>query len=110
MLVGSCVGGEEAEAVLVWEAIHCENGSCVFLKWLLNLKDHNGRLMRWALLLQDYTYVIMHRAGKAHANADALSRLIQLGYIESQQTAGQSSASQEKPDQPFICLRLLMRC
>ena len=72
------------------------------LKWLLNLKDHNGRLMRWALLLQDYTYVIMHRAGKAHANADALSRLIQLECIESQQTEGQSSALQDKPDQPFM--------
>ena len=74
------------------------------LKWLLNLKDHNGRLMRWALLLQDYTYVIMHRAGKAHANADALSRLIQLECIESQQTGGQSSALQDKPDQPFLSL------
>jgi hypothetical protein len=73
-----------------------------FLKWLLKLKDHNGRLMRWALLLQDYTYVIMHRAGKAHANADALSRLIQLECIESQQTGGQSSAIQDKPDQPFM--------
>ena len=73
-----------------------------FLKWLLKLKDHNGRLMRWALLLQDYTYVIMHRAGKAHANADALSRLIQLECIESQQTGGQSSAIQDKPEQPFM--------
>jgi len=73
------------------------------LKWLLNLKDHNGRLMRWALLLQDYTYVIMHRAGKAHANADALSRLIQLGCLESQQTVGQSSAApQDKPEQHFM--------
>jgi hypothetical protein len=54
------------------------------LKWLLNLKDHNGRLMRWALLLQDYTYVIVHRAGKANANADALSRLIQLGCLDTQ--------------------------
>ena len=54
------------------------------LKWLLNLKDHNGRLMRWALLLQDYTYVIVHRSGKANANADALSRLIRTSCLESQ--------------------------
>ena len=59
------------------------------LKWLLNLKDHKGRLMRWALLLQDYTFVIVHRAGKANANADALSRLIQLSCLDSQ--------SQKKP-------------
>ena len=54
------------------------------LKWLLNLKDHTGRLMRWSVLLQDYTFVIEHRAGKANANADALSRLIQLSCLESQ--------------------------
>ena len=54
------------------------------LKWLLNLKDHTGRLMRWSLLLQDYNHIIVHRAGKKHGNADALSRLIYQGCLESQ--------------------------
>jgi len=46
------------------------------LKWLLNLKDATGRLMRWSILLQDYKFVIYHRAGHKHGNADGLSRLI----------------------------------
>ena len=33
------------------------------------------RIMRWAVLLRAYEYVIFYRAGKDHGNADALSRL-----------------------------------
>ncbi|CAF1054696.1 unnamed protein product [Brachionus calyciflorus] len=36
--------------------------------------DANGRLARWAICLQTYTFEIVHRAGKKHLNADALSR------------------------------------
>ena len=38
------------------------------------IKDPTGRLARWSLLLQQYDFEINHRAGKANANADALSR------------------------------------
>ena len=41
---------------------------------LLTSKRLNGRLMRWALLLQDFTFEIVHRAGNLHGNADGLSR------------------------------------
>jgi hypothetical protein len=44
------------------------------LTWLINLRDCNGRLARWALQLQGYNYTIRHRAGREHGNADALSR------------------------------------
>ena len=33
------------------------------------------RIMRWAVRLRAYEYVILYRAGKDHGNADALSRL-----------------------------------
>ena len=33
----------------------------------------NGRLMRWTLTLQDYTFKIVHRVGSQHQNADGLS-------------------------------------
>ena len=39
-----------------------------------NLKDSHGRLARWALSLQSYDFAIVHRSGKANANADGLSR------------------------------------
>ncbi len=44
------------------------------LTWLINLRDANGRLARWALQLQGFHYTIKHRPGREHANADALSR------------------------------------
>ncbi len=73
------------------------------LKWLLNLKDHNGRLMRWALLLQDYDYVIVHRAGKANGNADALSRLIQLSCLETQHAEPEVGTLQvDKPNETVV--------
>ena len=44
------------------------------LEWLDRIKDNNARLTRWSLELQQYDYVVQHRAGSANANADALSR------------------------------------
>lgn len=46
------------------------------LVWLMNLKDHSSRLMRWRIRLEEYDYKIVHKSGKLNANADALSRAI----------------------------------
>ncbi|WUR04562.1 endonuclease [Vairimorpha necatrix] len=48
------------------------------LKWLLNLKDSTGRLMRWILALQEYNYVIKHIPGTKNVMADALSRIVMI--------------------------------
>lgn len=47
------------------------------LVWLMTHKDPNSKLMRWALKIQQYQFVIEHRASAKHANADALSRLVE---------------------------------
>lgn len=46
------------------------------LKWLDEFKDLNSRLLRWSLKLQEFRpyMTVTHRPGKAHANADVLSR------------------------------------
>ena len=44
------------------------------LRWLMNVKDASGRLARWALLLQQYDFNIVHRPSRIHGNADCLSR------------------------------------
>ena len=40
----------------------------------MNVKDATGRLGRWALLLQQYNFEIIHPPGCQNGNADALSR------------------------------------
>jgi hypothetical protein len=44
------------------------------LQWLVNFRDVQGQLARWLENLQQYDFTIVHRAGRSHANADALSR------------------------------------
>lgn len=44
------------------------------LRWLCNFKNPEGQLARWLETLSAYDYVIEHRAGRVHSNADALSR------------------------------------
>jgi hypothetical protein len=44
------------------------------LKWLMEAKSP-ARLVRWALQLSEYDFVIRHKKGDANSNADALSRL-----------------------------------
>lgn len=48
------------------------------LVWLMSIKDPTARLARWAIYLQAYDFEIVHRKGKAHANADALNRPVLL--------------------------------
>ena len=50
--------------------LRTDNGS---LTWLCNFRDPEGQLARWIELLQEYDFDIVHRQGKVHCNADALS-------------------------------------
>ncbi len=43
------------------------------LQWMARAKDTNARVTRWFLALQDFHFVVRHRAGTANANADGLS-------------------------------------
>ncbi|KAG6438878.1 hypothetical protein O3G_MSEX000297, partial [Manduca sexta] len=44
------------------------------LKWLHKMKDPHGRLGRWAMKLQQFSFDVIHRPGKSHTVPDALSR------------------------------------
>ena len=44
------------------------------LKWLMESDKLTGKLARWALLLQEYDFEVVHRAGIANLDADGLSR------------------------------------
>ena len=45
------------------------------LRWLHNFQGLEGQVARWVEQLANFQYKIVHRPGKAHTNADALSRL-----------------------------------
>lgn len=41
---------------------------------MFSVKDPSSRLLRWRLLLEEFDYTIVYKAGKRSVNADALSR------------------------------------
>jgi len=50
------------------------------IQYLLNVRELNERLARWAIYLQSYDFTITHRPRRLHGNADALSRM--LNYVD----------------------------
>ncbi len=52
------------------------------LQWLMNKPDLTGKHARWALSLQEFTFVITHRPGITHQNADVPSRYPQSSKID----------------------------
>jgi site-specific DNA-cytosine methylase len=44
------------------------------LKWIMTNSKLTGKLARWALILQEYEFEIIHRPGESNGNADGLSR------------------------------------
>ena len=52
--------------------LRTDHGSLV---WLKNFKEPAGQLARWLERLQQYDFTIIHRRGRKHCNADAMSRI-----------------------------------
>ena len=64
-------------------AFHTDHDS---LKYLVNKPDLSGRIARWILLLQVFTYEVVVKSGKSNANADFLSRQRGVPAIKSLST------------------------
>ena len=64
------------------------------LQWLQRVPEPIGQQARWLDLLGEYDFVIRHRNGTKHGNADALSRLPEL-KVAANPTACQGSEVQE---------------
>lgn len=48
------------------------------LQWLMRQRDLSGRLARWVLKLQGYSFSIKHRKGTENVVADSLSRILNV--------------------------------
>jgi hypothetical protein len=56
------------------------------LVWLVErlAKTANGRILHWISDLMEYNFVIIHKAGSKHVDADAISRLLLRQEVPSQ--------------------------
>lgn len=61
------------------------------LTWLRTLRDAKGQLARWILALQELDFEIVHRPGRAHGNADGLSRVPRHQHCHSCQSCRQQT-------------------
>jgi len=52
------------------------------LIWLFSVKDPGSRLIRWRLKLEEYDYEVIHKAGRANANANSLNRNVKRDTCE----------------------------
>ena len=62
------------------------------LTWLMSLNEPTGRLARWSLYLQTFTFEVIHRKGLKHSNVDVLSRPVMLA----QQTISEFNDTQNE--------------
>ena len=44
------------------------------LRWLMDNKELRGKYARWAMILQEHDFEVVHRPGKTQQHADGLSR------------------------------------
>ncbi len=76
------------------------------LKWLLEFRYPEGQVARWLQQLQEYDFVMEHRAGLKYSNADALSRRPCLTqsckHCERLEARETISAAQESSANPMV--------
>ena len=74
------------------------------LTWLSNFRQPEGQLARWIEKLQEYNFSIVHRPGRKHGNADALSRIPcnQCGRKSHQYTEADVIAATIVSDMPVL--------
>ena len=67
------------------------------LTWLMSQREPEGQVARWLEILSEMTFEIRHRPGKAHGNADGLSRrgcppncrqCVKIGFAEDAEAGG----------------------
>lgn len=63
---------------------------------LMKTEHLTGKLMRWSLSLQEFTFTVVHRKGTQNANADALSRLPAPMYPEEIQAVNEINGSRKQ--------------
>ena len=73
------------------------------LVWLQNFKEPEGQLARWLERLHEFDFVVIHRQGTQHCNADAFSRIPcrQCGRVDKGKEVEFSASVSVLPAFPF---------
>ena len=61
------------------------------LTWIFNIRDPTSRLMRWRLKLEEYEYKVVYKKGKLNSNADALSRVHKMSFLDEREEEDSTS-------------------
>ena len=84
------------------------------LTWLRKTPEPIGQQARWVEILEEYDFNIQHRPGRAHGNADALSRIPcrQCGWGKEEEGTGVEAraihfdVAADTPDSPWSPTRI----
>ena len=75
---------------------------------LNNLRDVGGRITRWSMFLQQFSFTVKHKAGRLNGNADGLFRKLSSATVAPQLAAAITEAMVELSDNFAIISRLKM--
>ena len=82
-----------------WFTLRTDHCSLILLR---NFREPEGQLACWLETLQEYDFEVIHRKGRLHCNADALSRIpcdqqdFEKGFTDENDVAIQASALVER--------------
>ena len=71
---------------------------------LNNLRDVGGRIARWSMFLQQFSFTVKHKADRLNGNADGLSRMPLSTTVAPQLAAAITEATVE-PSNNFVIIR-----
>ena len=75
---------------------------------LINLRDVGGRITRWSMFLQQFSFTVKHKAGRLNGNADGLSRTPSSATVAPQLAAAITETTVESSEPSLGKLRLKM--
>lgn len=78
------------DALMYWDVylksvqhfeVYTDHNALTYM-WVGQTQSNNGRLMRWLMDLQGYSFDLIYKKGEWHQDADAVSRMYQFGEEE----------------------------
>lgn len=82
---------------------------CAAFQKTVNKKDIPPRIARWALLLEEYDYVIEHRRGTSMKHVDALSRYPVMVVTADENTTLKRLKNEQDKDETIVAVKEILK-